>query len=1730
MMHPIPAPLNIYISQPGMTLTQVLDTLNALADPTDTNEGGVKDQLEEYGNFWRGRVLNNDSSGINMFDQYTLALRAEVLAGEASPCAGTGTFQGNWKCIGPDKLPIQSEAFVTDVWSDVSDSNYILVGSVYSGLFKTVDGGMHWACITDNAPLVAGVMGVSHIEVNPLNKNTIFLATTAASILESYDGGNTWQQEFIGSGTYTDTIAKVQGVFFTPDSLRIYALRGDSVFTRSNATGVSHTWQNITPPGSYKNWCDMKFVPGNQNHFFISNIDYTSAIFESDIAIPTSSDWSDITTSLSASLGGTTISPTDWGLIALSMPDVDTLFFLAYANNAHANIYKYSLSDAAIHLVYSDIPNATGYQNGKGQFIASSASTGTNRCLYYGWDVPYQSYDGGRNFYQIGTYHDYPTHGDIRAMFLQKATNTTHGSGDRLLIANDGGVSKKPSGVDITVNGTGSTIDISGQGLYLGMFNWFYTSEAGGIGLGGMMHDGVNGFEPDQPAPWKNINDVNADVDAWTTTFNLANPKVGYTFNNIYPVELDVTVGGSGRIMDALGPFPQPPNIPSVGPCIGTDYFGNIYCGTDQLYVKTPGSSSFAPVGAGFPTGGFIVAVEFSPYSSEYNGYAWYLNLNKIYYRNSAIPGFGTALPTNDVPNTSTYPMTCLVTDPLNTERIWVGQGKVNLSNVLPTTDRVRYSPDHGTTWIDVSSGLPQRLPITGMVYDEAENAVYASTDAGIFKCDFSTYNPASTVSGYNSSVNWVCFNTGLISGHNFPNVQVNKLVINHCQGKLYAATNGRSVWSTDIYINPKPTDTIKSSVNWIGLNQYINAGITIPSGVTLTISHNDTVHMPKGGVIAVLPGGHLIVDSSEITNDCDQCMWQGIQARGQVSLPQYPSSNQGWVTIRNGSTIQHAMIGVSNNDQSVVWSSNGGIVQCANSYFINNHEAASLLTYDNIYADHSLHPNLSYFSNCTFLLDNNYKGNTINLPMQYMVYLGYVEGVRFSGCQFLNRDTFAINRGIGEGIHAINTGFTVVGYCASPFGCIATSTQPSRFCGFTNGIDIQNAISPGLTVSIDNANFDSVSVGELVTGFSNVSTTRSNFIVGHGYSTVDVHSPSFTGCYQNIGILDQNSAQFRMEGNTFIGKPNHSASYWYNYGAVVANTGYDHINDVYRNTFGDSLTMSVFSLGCNKSFSGTTGLIATCNNFSNNANDVYVASDGSTAYMQGMAIAQGSSSAPAGNNFYGSTHNIVNNGSPVDYFYDGYLSAIQAPYDYSSGTATVGLYGSLAANSCPSSFTTGTTTTTSTTTTVGLDRPVLAGHKSAFQSNKTRFIDSTAAYNSRIDFGNTDSLLTIIGSSSDTVSLYSILSSGAPYISETALQTVGDLMKIPHHSIMNILQQNPDNLTDNNFVTHMQLDYSLSSSDLATLAIAAQAITARTNLQNIITSSQINMANEGNIIMMALKSPVDTNVSVNDTTGAGICTDSTNVFYMTDSNSYYVDMDSVDTWLQNIGGLWTQYDRVGYYNFMGQYSIADSIFTSMASSITIPSIDWDTHNSYSNVWTAIHTAELAGRTVYQLTPTEIAGIDTFSAPLVTYNSGLQAAWSLTTGVITSTTTTVPSLPLCITGLVLTSGHRDAAPGGINGGNVISPIVNINSDGSSAQFAAYPNPTTGMVTFSYNVPNDGITITITNVVGEKVSELSSGNNSGNLYWNPNQLPTGLYLYQAQNKNGNISKGKLILAR
>ncbi len=124
---------------------------------------------------------------------------------------------------------------------------------------------------------------------------------------------------------------------------------------------------------------------------------------------------------------------------------------------------------------------------------------------------------------------------------------------------------------------------------------------------------------------------------------------------------------------------------------------------------------------------------------------------------------------------------------------------------------------------------------------------------------------------------------------------------------------------------------------------------------------------------------------------------------------------------------------------------------------------------------------------------------------------------------------------------------------------------------------------------------------------------------------------------------------------------------------------------------------------------------------------------------------------------------------------------------------------------------------------------------------------------------------------------------------------------------------------------------------------------------------------------------------------------------------------------------------------------------------------------------------------------------------------------------------------------------RDVDPGTVAEWNCdnygVKPLFDDNKGRFQKKFAknmlgnikAYPNPSSGQVIFEYHITMQGVrgdnmTILISNIVGQRVTELKAEGKDGKVKWEAQGLPAGIYLYQASTCDGVIGNGKLVLVR
>ncbi|NDC41625.1 MAG: T9SS C-terminal target domain-containing protein, partial [Chitinophagia bacterium] len=715
-------------------------------------------------------------------------------------------------------------------------------------------------------------------------------------------------------------------------------------------------------------------------------------------------------------------------------------------------------------------------------------------------------------------------------------------------------------------------------------------------------------------------------------------------------------------------------------------------------------------------------------------------------------------------------------------------------------------------------------------------------------------------------------------------------------------------------------------------------------------------------------------------------------------------------------------------------------------------------------------------------------------------------DGVRFEGCRFTNRDTGSLNAW-HDGIFSTNSSFIVTKY----------GTRRSRFYGFRYAINMRNAYGTNFTTAINRTDFDTNGVGIFIDAQPSVHVAECSFRIGQGIPVTDVATSDFDGCHQNIGIFQRNSLFFTIEGNKFKGLQTPLGySHFYTFGVVVANEPENNV--IYRNKF-DSLKVAAYGVGQDNAY-GYAGLRVACDTFLYNYQDIAASTDGGSP-PQGIYPDQNGSQA-AGNIFGTSTYHIVNgNGCrPIHYYYDAGVTGAQ-PTSLLALTPTWSvLY--LTVNpttnttTCPATYPGG-----SSPDLVALNPSTLASQKTTFNTARKAGNDSGVIYRAKIDFGNTDSLITYARTTADTAGLITTMAACAPWASTEVLDSVAATHKLNYAQQLEMFVANPDNWSDGTYLAYMAAKYTLLPDDVTSLQILAPN-NRRTKLTNSLMDNSQKMDAAARKVLLAMGAPVNPSVSVSDTTGLGICTDPTSIYYLLDSNKTYGTPDSTDAFLKRVDRMWAVYYRARLAYTRGKYGYADTIMATVDSMATLYNADQTEKGDWQNLWSVLYTAAQNGRDMYHLTSADVAGINNVGTnPVFTGNAARPIEYY--TGTPSGPDRPLPFFLPCL--VVYESGGK---PGhSTTESQNAAPEVLL----SGRTCIAYPNPATSQVTFGYSTTAPGgIWLVVTNLHGEKVLDRRNTESNGCIQWDTRNVVPGIYFYQANDANGPIAKAKVVIMK
>jgi photosystem II stability/assembly factor-like uncharacterized protein len=733
---------------------------------------------------------------LKALQQLNAKLGAEAAA-RAHAIPGKGQNQARpelgatWQEIGPqpaNTFGLVNSGRVAAVAVDPTNNDVVYAGAAQGGIWKTTDGGNTWTPLTDTQASLA----IGSIAIDPENHLTIYVGTGelnnsgdsyyGAGILKSTDGGSTWTQYAGPFAGGANGGARIGGLAVHPtNSSIVLAAVGccspnlDSGVYRSADGGMTWTRTgNVSNNQAY----NVIFDPTGANAY--ASFDSNGVYKSTDGGVTWTSD----------NGTGSNVLPTGSSTerVALAMdPNSSTTLYAGVANTPFGG-------PGSLYGLYKTTDGGTNWTH-----LTSTPDYCTTQCWYdnviavapgnsnvvfaggAGWGSQiFQSLDAGSTWTSI------PPSGNIHPDLHGLAFTP---DGTVLYVGNDGGMYKINSptsavtDADLTSLNPGTS---SGTGLATLQF---YAGPAihptnANIGAAGTQDNGTLGYSG--TLAWSGGNYPCGD--GARNLYDFTNPN-----NVLYAtcVELSIFkstnggasfnsaqngIGGGDRV-NWVAPFTMDPNNAQT-----------LYFGTNFAYQTTNGATNWTKISpdltAGGTAGDTLVALAVSPLSSNtvYAGsYDGLVNVTTNAL-SGASASWSNVTGSGSLPNRS---ITALAADPYSATTAYVtfsgfsGYGD-NLGHVFMTTNT-------GSSWTDISDDLPN-TPVNDIVVDPTQTGtIYVGTDVGVF---YTT----------NSGISWGTLVTGL------PRVAVLGLAFQSASHTLWAATHGRSMWSTSVAsITPIP-------------------------------------------------------------------------------------------------------------------------------------------------------------------------------------------------------------------------------------------------------------------------------------------------------------------------------------------------------------------------------------------------------------------------------------------------------------------------------------------------------------------------------------------------------------------------------------------------------------------------------------------------------------------------------------------------------------------------------------------------------------------------------------------------------------------------------------------------------------------------------------------------------------------------------------------------------------
>jgi photosystem II stability/assembly factor-like uncharacterized protein len=730
---------------------------NNLEGPTFSE---IQDSFEEY---WQDREYVR-GSGFKQFKRWEWFMETRLDAnGDIDPGARWNGWlekqqsfgisqldEAAWSLIGPTSPDtnyyVGGVGRINVVTVDPNNSDVLYVGAASGGLWKSIDAGGTWTCLTDYLP----VLGVSSIVVDYTDSQIIYMATGDADasdtysigVLKSIDGGLNWTETGLSWGvTEFRTISEI--VMHPTDHEILIATAKNGIYRTTNS-GVDWT---LVYPSSVK-FYDVESASDDGTVWYAAaNADGVFKSTNSGV------DWIQQTLPTTDSFGrvAITVSPSDYDVVYAILV-VSSRCYGVYATDDGGTNWTERLLTSSPPTI--EHPNLLGYSNegtdesGQGWYdLDISVDPLDPLKVFVGGVNIWVSNDGGYAWSCVGHWTGDLYNSDIG--YLHADQHYIKHQNGSIFVGNDGGVYRG--------NGVGDEWNDISHGLSISQIYRLGVSASNDepdVIITGYQDNGGKLFLNDSWTPTVGGDGMECAIDPL---------DVNYMFGELYYGNLkrSSNMGSNwqganeGKPNDGswVTPFVLDPNTS-----------GTMYISQREVYKSVDHAASWVPISPSL-TGNAMKTLALAPsdpdrlYTSDHSG-------NLFVTVNGGDDWITRDTPVNKITYIAIHP-----TDP---DILYASSGNYNAGQ------KVYFSDDGGQTWSNLSQDLPN-LPVNCIVINELlPDHLYIGTDVGAF------FSP-------DAGATWEDFSQGL------PNVIINELEIHYNSSSLVAATYGRGTWKTPL-------------------------------------------------------------------------------------------------------------------------------------------------------------------------------------------------------------------------------------------------------------------------------------------------------------------------------------------------------------------------------------------------------------------------------------------------------------------------------------------------------------------------------------------------------------------------------------------------------------------------------------------------------------------------------------------------------------------------------------------------------------------------------------------------------------------------------------------------------------------------------------------------------------------------------------------------------------------